>query len=234
MGRYCIIEMQVARTKGFEKRAQYYAAKAYVNQRNAGTDYPDLKEVIFLAITDFVMFPEKKAYKSDHVVLDKETYDHDLKDFSFTFLELPKFKKSIDDLKTPLEKWAYFFKHAQETRESDVEKIMGQDIVIGEAYEALNQFGWSEVELFTYEQDEKSIMDARAILAAQIEDLEKARIAGEKAALEKGLREGMEKGMEKGMEERSKQIARTMKSNGMKADTIVELTGLSLGEIEAL
>ena len=85
--------MQVARTEGFAKRAQYYAAKAYANQMNNGDDYPKLKQIIFLAITNFVMFPDKKGYKSDHVILDKESYAHDLKDFSFTFLELPKFDK---------------------------------------------------------------------------------------------------------------------------------------------
>ena len=31
-----IVEMQVAKVKGFEKRAQYYAAKAYVNQQEKG------------------------------------------------------------------------------------------------------------------------------------------------------------------------------------------------------
>ena len=38
-----IIEMQVATTKGFEKRAQYYAAKAYSQQANKGGEYADLK-----------------------------------------------------------------------------------------------------------------------------------------------------------------------------------------------
>ena len=108
-GRQYIVEMQVVQTTGFEKRAQYYAAKAYSRQLNEGEKYRELKEVIFLAITDFVMFPDKEEYKSDHVVLDKKTYEHDLKDFYFVFLELPKFKKGINELHTMIEKWAYFF-----------------------------------------------------------------------------------------------------------------------------
>src|SRR5688572_24235027 len=88
-----IVEMQVAHSTGFEKRAQYYATKAYCSQMVKGGKYPDLKEVIFLAITNFVMFPKKASFKSDHVILDKETHEHDLKDFSFTFIELPKFEK---------------------------------------------------------------------------------------------------------------------------------------------
>ncbi len=93
-----IVEMQVAKEKGFEKRAQYYASKAYISQAHVGGEFHHLKEVIFLAIADFVMFPQKKDYKSDHVILDKKSLENDLKDFSFTFLELPKFHKEVDQL----------------------------------------------------------------------------------------------------------------------------------------
>src|SRR3990167_8220659 len=106
-GNQYIVEMQVAKEKGFEKRAQYYASKAYIAQSHAGGEYYDLKEVIFLAISDFIMFPHKKGFKSDHVILDKESHENDLKDFSFTFLELPKFDKNIDDLTDIVEKWMY-------------------------------------------------------------------------------------------------------------------------------
>lgn len=92
-----IVEMQVAKTKGFEKRAQYYAAKAYSSQAHKGGQYQDLKGVIFIAIADFILFQDKLAYKSDHVTVDKTTYEHDLKDLSFTFIELPKFLKTKED-----------------------------------------------------------------------------------------------------------------------------------------
>src|SRR4029079_7956488 len=80
-GNQYIVEMQVAKEKGFEKRAQYYASKAYISQSIKGGEYHDLKEVIFLAISDFVMFPQKPDYKSDHVILDKKSHENDLKDF---------------------------------------------------------------------------------------------------------------------------------------------------------
>jgi predicted transposase/invertase (TIGR01784 family) len=70
-----VVEMQIAYEKGFEKRAQYYAAKAYTSQLLVGGKYHDLKEVIFLAIADFIMFPHKTFYKSDHVILDKITHE---------------------------------------------------------------------------------------------------------------------------------------------------------------
>ena len=85
-----IVEMQVSPQTGFEKRAQYYAAKAYSRQLNKGKEegarYIDLKAVIFIAISNNIIFPDKVFYKSDHIILDKDTYAHDLKDFSFLLL----------------------------------------------------------------------------------------------------------------------------------------------------
>ena len=113
-GSYYIVEMQVASQTGFEARAQYYASRAYTSQMNQGEEYKDLKEVIFLAIANYIVFPNKKDYKSEHCTLDRKTGENDLDKIFFTFVELPKFKKllkqegrSLQDL-TLEEKWYYF------------------------------------------------------------------------------------------------------------------------------
>jgi predicted transposase/invertase (TIGR01784 family) len=154
-GNHYIVKMQVAKEKGFEKRAQYYASKAYISQANSGGAYHDLKEVIFLAIADFIMFPQKSAYKSDHVILDKKSLENDLKDFSCTFLELPKFNKDIDHLTNMTEKWAYFFKHAESTSLEDTLKLIGDDEIMKQAYKQLDRVSWNDEELLTYDQAEK-------------------------------------------------------------------------------
>ena len=218
-----IVEMQVAKVSGFEKRAQYYAAKAYANQLNKSEAYHNLKEIIFIAITDFIMFPDKEAYKSDHVVLDKKTGEHDLKDFSFTFIELPKFKKSIDQLSTMTEKWAYFFKYADETSQEDFEKIKSQDGVIKKAYAELDKFHWSDNEIKAYDQELKNQMDFEGIMAAAKEE-------GELRGIEKGKLEGELEGKLEGKLE----IAKNMLNKGLELSLIKEITGLSEQEIQAL
>ena len=215
LGRQYIVEMQVAKTQGFEKRAQYYAAKAYAGQLNSGDDYHQLKEIIFLAITDFVMFPDKPHYKSDHVILDKRSYDHDLRDFSFTFLELPKFNKGIDELSNRVEKWAYFFKYAIDTSEQDLARIAGSDEVIERAYEELNRFSWSEVELNTYEDEQKRLRDERAALAQK-------------------LLEAEARGEARGEAKTCILIAQKLVAAGTPIPLISQCTGLSFAEIEAL
>ena len=210
-----IVEMQVAKEKGFEKRAQYYASKAYISQANAGGEYHNLREVIFLAIAEFIMFPKKKHWKSEHVILDKDSYEHDLKDFSFTFLELPKFQKSIDELSTISDKWMYFFKNAEETTESDLEKLVGKDMIIERAYDELDRFHWNEEELLTYDQAEK---------------YEGAYIA----SMAQKYDEGLEKVLEKGREEGIEKVARSMLSKGIDVEIIASVTGLTPQAIRQL
>ena len=219
LDRQYIIEMQVAKGRGFEKRAQYYAAKAYSRQMMESDLYINLKEIIFVAITDFVMFPDKADYKSDHVVLDKKTYSHDLKDFSFTFVELPKFNKSIDQLSNIVEKWAYFFKHAEETCEEDLAQLIGPDLVLKRAYEELNRFSWTQEELNTYEQEEKRELDALAIREQLLADGEaKGRVAGRV--------EGEELAVHR--------IAKSLLKCGATVELVMECTGLIREEVEKI
>ena len=243
-GHTYVIEMQVAKSKGFEKRAQYYAAKAYISQMDRGdSKYYNLKEVIFLAIADFVMFPDKEEYKSDHVILDKTTHEHDLKDFSFTFLELGKFNKSKDDLQTMIEKWSYYFKHADETSEKDLLDIFEQDTVIRKAYEELNRFSWNEEELQAYDQeikrerDNEAVMDEK-IYQAELKGLEKGKEEGIQEGMEKGKAEGIQEGIEKGKEEGVQKASYTIAVNllnlGLTLDKVSEATGLSVSVLEEL
>jgi predicted transposase/invertase (TIGR01784 family) len=225
-----IVEMQVAPTKGFEKRAQYYASKAYSRQLNSGTEddgrYENLKEVIFIAIANCVIFPDKLAYKSDHVILDKVTSEHDLQDFSFTFIELPKFKKNdISELHTILEKWCYFFKYAASTSEEDLDKLIGSDLVIKRAYDALTQFNWNEAELLAYEREIKRIRDNRAVLDYQ---LDKAKAQGKA----EGEAIGEARGKAEGKFEAMVLTAKNMLEKGLDIKFISECTNLSIDEID--
>jgi predicted transposase/invertase (TIGR01784 family) len=206
-----IVEMQVARAKGFEKRAQYYAAKAYVSQMVKGGDYEFLKEVIFLAITDFVMFEQKEDYKTVHVILDQNDYIRELKDFSFTFIELPKFKKKKEDLSSIEDKWCFFFKTSEETDEKDLQSIIGSDEIIKEAYEELDRYNWSTEDLQLYESEKKREWDEKAVEAYKLEEAEK-----------------------KGAKKKLTEVARNMLSQNLSINVISQVTGFTEEEIQAL
>ncbi len=220
-GTQYIIEMQVAKVEGFEKRAQFYAAKTYCSYFNEGGKYQDLKKVIFLALTSFVLFPDKDSYKSDHIILDNETYENDLKDFSFTFVELPKFTKTIDQLDSIEEQWYYFFNHAKDDK--TINEILAANPDIREAYDIVDRFQWSEQELLAYDNHWMAAVDAQCALDAAINE-----------GMEKGLKQGLEQGLEQGKKQSQIDMAKNLLALGLLQDQIKNVTGLSEEDIAKL
>jgi predicted transposase/invertase (TIGR01784 family) len=231
-GDQVIVEMQLSHHKGFEKRAQYYAAKAYSQQilkedenHKKMAVYAKLKGVIFLAIADFIMFPKKKdIWKSEHLLLDKRTYENDLKAFYFVFIELEKFNKSIRESVTLEEKWCYFFKHADESSLAEIEHLIGSDQIMKRAFEAIDQASWTEEELRTYERITKANLDNLAVEQQKLED---AEARGEAKGIELGKTEGIEIGEARGIEK----TAINMLQQKFDPTVIATVTGLTLDEV---
>jgi hypothetical protein len=83
--------------------------------------------------------------------------------------------------------WCVFFKHADEMNDADLEKLIADgDIIIKEAYVALDRFNWTEQELMAYEQELKRIWDNAAVEEAKLD-------AAEAKGIEKGREEGAKK-----------------------------------------
>ena len=208
-----IIEMQLSHEKGFDRRALYYAARAYCSQRTKKKKFHDLKDVYFLAITDFSPFPKKKTWLSRIGLKDLETNELDIDAIQLLFMQLPLFKKTKKDLKgmSLREKWAFFFKYADETKEEELQKIIGQDEIIKRAYEELDRFSWSEKALNNYESIE----------------MKKAADAAVKEA-------AFEKGIEKGEKKKALEVALVLLRQLLSLEQISEATGLTIEEIESL
>ncbi len=204
-----VVEMQVAKVEGFEKRAQYYAAKTYCAHFGKGRKYHDLKKVIFLAITDYIVFPKKERYKSDHVILDHHSHEHDLKDFSFTFIELPKFTKTIDELDSIEDQWYFFLKHADES--NNINEILAKHPEIKEAYDVLDRYHWTEDELQYYEKLIMNEADAYGVMEA-----------------------AKKEGRQEGRQEERIAIAQALLKQCLDLQQISVATGLSTKEVETL
>ncbi|MEL6539165.1 MAG: Rpn family recombination-promoting nuclease/putative transposase [Bacteroidota bacterium] len=154
-----IVKMQLTHTNHLLKRAHYYTAQAYGLQIATGGKYKSLKAVIFLAIADVELYPEKKQVKSDHFMLGSGTKKRDLNNLCFTFIELPKFQKSVDELESNAECWYYYLKHASETVEPAYEKLVSNFPIMKRAFHELDKAYWNETEIHTYEQMLKKSRD---------------------------------------------------------------------------
>ena len=96
-----IVEMQVAHVEGLRKRFTYYTSKAYASQIERGQEYPKLNQVIFIGILNFNEF-ETPHYLTRIQLLNTATYQQELKDLEFNFIELPKFTIAEAALDTTL------------------------------------------------------------------------------------------------------------------------------------
>jgi len=199
-----------------------------------------------LAFTNFSVFPNKKDYKSEHIILDKKTLAHDLNKLSFTFVDLEKFDAQRPEDLAALsleEKFYYFLRHADETKGRDLEKLIGEDRVIGKAYAALDSVYWTEEELLRYDSEDKRERDNRAALVfatqqgkqegieegikqGKQEGIEEGIEKGIKQGIKKGKQEGIEEGLEKGRQEQNLQIAKNLLQQGFSQEVILKTTGL--------
>ena len=207
MGNTFLVEMQLSEVIGFDKRVQYYVSKEYSSQIEKGDEYYKLTPVVLVGILEFDYF-EGNNYLTRHLIQNVETGKNELKDISFNFIELPKFKKELNDCKTLTDKWIYFIKNAENL---NVIPSNVDDEGLKEAYSESDKHNWTKEELDNYdyflmrEQDEKG----------KVELAEKR--AEERAEKRKTL-----------------EIAKKFKQAGVDNKTISSSTGLSIEEIEKL
>ncbi|MEO5333056.1 MAG: Rpn family recombination-promoting nuclease/putative transposase [Magnetococcus sp. YQC-5] len=175
-----IVEMQIQKVAAFLKRIQYNSSKTYVSQIEHGEEYPKLNQVIAITITDFVLFGGFEHCVSRHESRESVTGHSYLQEILHFFVELPKFKKSLESLENNRDKWIYFIKHADSLREIPAKL---SDAPFRHAFEMAMVANMTNDELELYEKAGMAITDARG--AIQL-----AREEGEQKGLQEGRQEG--------------------------------------------
>lgn len=223
-GKTVIIEMQVLNVLGFEKRVLYNAAKAFSIQLNVGEDYTLLNPVIALTITDFEMFPGHERIISRYRLKEKDDLTDYSDDIELVFVELPKFQKRLDDLKTLVEKWLYFLKCANELDAVPL-KLQGVP-ALDHAFTVAQQSKLNRQELEILEKRQMFLHDSRnAILKAKQDGFQQGR--------QEGRQQGQQEGRQEGERAKAVEIARQL-LDVLDAQTISQKTGLTMAEIQKL
>ena len=213
-----IIEMQVLNHTGFEKRVLYNLAKNYSVQLNKAEDYHLLNPVIALNIVDFTMFPESSKTITNFKLLEKEEFIDYSDDIELIFIELPKFKKDLDQLENLTDEWIYFIKNA-----GSLEYIPSNlNDTIQNSFDVLNEANFSKEELETQHKRKEFISVQKLAVLKATND-----------GLTRGMEEGIEKGIEKGIEQRNIEIAKNL-LDVLDNETISLKTGLSVESIQKL
>ena len=150
-----IIEVQNKNLQNYINRVQFYASHVYSNQLKKGETYRSLKPVTLLSILTTNVFDEDVGYLSHHQILEKETKYSYLNDLNFTFIELQKFKKKENELKSPEDYWIYTLKHATQLHE--IPSSFPQDVQ--EALRILEEHSWSGEENDAYFRARMFLLD---------------------------------------------------------------------------
>ena len=113
-GEKFIVEMQKTKQNFFKDRALYYSTFPIVEQAISGDWNYELKAVYTVAILDFVFEEDKDdvdKYRYDVMLTDIDTHKIFYNKLTFTYLEMPKFNKKVEELETRFEKWMYVLKN---------------------------------------------------------------------------------------------------------------------------
>jgi predicted transposase/invertase (TIGR01784 family) len=229
-----IIEMQVLNHDGLEKRILYNMTKNYSQQLQKGENYHLLNPVIALTILDFEMFDYEK-YKSNYILLEKDNFTKYSGDVELLFIELPKFKKSLEECENIEDKWIYFIKNSE-----DLTVIpQNSEDEIKDAYEIANKANLSVDELELQQKRKEFVyIQKNSIEKAKREAKEEGFEEGREEGLEQGKQEGLEQGKQEGREEGAKnkqlEIAKLSLNQGLDISTISLITGLSVDEINSI
>ena len=181
-GRRFVVEMQVLKVEGFEKRVVYNASKAYVMQLRNADEYPALCDVVGVTICNFNLWPEQDGrggYKvpmlSRWRMQEQHSGERGLPQVQYAFLELPKYAAG-DTPETLIDRWAYFFREAKNLTVVPPALSEGP---FRDALEVARMATFTPEEWEAYERAKMAEQDARGALAvARQEGVEEGHRSG--------------------------------------------------------
>ena len=222
-----IIEMQKADQPWFKDRSVYYYSFPIRSQGEKGKWLFGLKAVYTIGILNFVFDDDKDDEEYYHHVVqlmdvEKKTVFYDK--LTYIYLEMPKFRKTEDELVTMTDKWLYALKHLPDLLERP--KAL-QERIFKKFFDVAEIAALSKEEYAKYWESEKIFYDnVGAFMAARAKGIAEGQAKGEA--------KGRAEGRAEGIEENKRENARKMKADGISFELISKYTGLSSEEIEAL
>ena len=239
-----IIEMQKADQQYFKDRSIYYSSFPIRQQGVKGRWRFGLKAVYTIGILDFVFDEDKDDEEYYHHVvklMDVEKkeglpptmlstsqtppfYDN----LTYIYLEMPKFKKTEDELETLFDKWLYALKNLPRLLERP--KAL-QERIFKKFFDVAETANLSKEEYAKYWESEKVYYDMDgAFRTASSKGFERGMTKG----LAEGRAEGRVEGRTEGIEENKRENARRMRADGMPDELIAKYTGLTFEQIKVL
>lgn len=222
-GRQFFIEMQMLANDDFRQRALYYWAALYQEQLLQGEDWRELRPTIEVCFVDTPLLADSPDYHSVFELRERRRQTLFTDQLAVHILELPKFKKGIDELTTLLDCWLYFLRHGEQI---DAEVVP----------ESLNvpELCWALGDLLIISRTDP---DRELYEAALRERRDKASLqrTSEARGRAEGFAEGLAEGAAKARADlRRADIQTLQKSLRQKVTPLEQLQALSWDELDAI
>lgn len=222
------LEMQASRIeedsdgqhKNLKGKSVYYLCDLHSSQPAKGIRrYDTLARTYQVTFCSYTVFPERKSYLNSFSLRHDEDNEQLCNAIQVVYVELSKLqeiiKKSVGDM-TDLEKWAVFFRYADEPfHRETVNKVIASKEVLQMAGNLLMSISQDERERAVFRSRRMYQTDMQSNLATA-ED------------------RGVQRGRAEGRVERNIEIARQALQMKMSAADIAKLTGLTYEEVERL
>jgi predicted transposase/invertase (TIGR01784 family) len=154
--------MQKAKHNYFKDRSIYYASFPIQDQAEKGDWNYKLAPIYTIGILDFIFDEDKNDDTLLHIV---ELKDQDCKVFyeklKFIYVELPKFKKTIEQLNNHFDKWLFLLKHLPDL---DEPPLPLQENVFMQLFEVAQITSFSQDERDAYENSLKYYRDMKGVI----------------------------------------------------------------------
>lgn len=207
-GEKFIVEMQNAYQTYFKDRSLYYATFPIREQAQKGEGWNyKLKHVYVVALLNYDM--SDPAFSDDTInhdigLLDKQTHRVFNDKLTFKYVEISKFNKRIEELKTNYDKWLFVL---QNLSRLDCQPEYLKTAVFNRLFAEAEIAKFTRAELREYEDSLKAYRD---------------------------IKNSLDSAEEKGERKKAIEIAKNLLEMGMPIDNIMKATGLSLEEIAKL
>ena len=242
-GSRIIVELQKRKQDSYAERMLYYSMHQILKQVESGASSFDFCPIYVISILNFTLDQNDSIADVKTVYrLLEETHNTLLTDrLTYIFIELPKFKKSAEELTGDVLEGMYFcLKNMSQLQERPIalthgifDKIFGISELLVMDEDTRDKI----IENMTTERDLKNQLDyARkvAIAEGKAQGMAQGLAEGKAQGMAQGLAEGKAQGMAQGMAQEKLQIAKNMLAMGLDTETISKATGLSVDEIDNL
>ena len=220
-GEHIIVEMQNKSQPYFKNRSVYYVSRAISRQGEPGPEWRyDVKAVYLIALLNFKRDDISKEFRTDVALMDMNHKTLFSDKVRLVYLQLPYFTKEVEECESIFEKLIFVLKHMDVLQRMP---WLAQDAVFQKLASIADVASLNKQERMAYDENLRKYRDTIAVMEGQYLE-----------GMEKGEEKGRAEGRAEGREEEKLENARKMKNKGFDIRDIVEITGLTIEEIEKL